>query len=118
MRGYEDIVRFDISMYNVSVVEVLEGKQDLADYQRGWLLVKGATIVSNKGEEVTACHKFGEHVPRMCVVGTMSRGVFDDLDAHCIIRPNDLLRCNDIWLSILSFTNSKATGIWKKTHMR
>lgn len=62
-------------MYNVSVVEVLQGKHDLADYQRDWLLVKGATMVSNEGEEVATCHKFGEHVPRMCVVKTMSRSL-------------------------------------------
>lgn len=62
-------------MYNVSVVEVLQGKQDLADYQCGWLLVKRATIVSNEGEKVTTCHKFGEHVPRMRVVRTMSRSL-------------------------------------------
>lgn len=62
-------------MYNISVVEVLQRKQDLSDYQRGWLLVKGATIVSNEGEKVTTCDKFGEHVPSMGVVRTMSRSL-------------------------------------------
>lgn len=62
MRCHEDIVRLDISVYNVLVMEILQSKQDLSNDQRNSRVLKAGTSVPNEREEITACHKLREHV--------------------------------------------------------
>jgi hypothetical protein len=48
-------------MYNVLIMQVLQGKQDLSDDQRCSHLLKGS-FIPNKREKVATCNKFGEDV--------------------------------------------------------
>jgi hypothetical protein len=71
MRSHEDIVRLDISVHNVSVMEILQSEQYLSDNQRGSRLLNADTSISDEREEVATRHKFGKNVARTRLVGAL-----------------------------------------------
>jgi hypothetical protein len=49
-------------MHDISVMEILKSKQNLSDDQRSSRVLEAGTSISNEREEITTCHKLGEHV--------------------------------------------------------
>jgi hypothetical protein len=82
-------------------MEILQSKQDLSHDQRNSRVLKVGASISNEREEITACHKLGEHVARTNLAKLMSNNALP-WNPHCIPGSNDLLDGDNVWLGFVS----------------
>lgn len=88
-------------MHDISVMEILQSKQDLSDDQRSSRFLKAGASISNEREKITACHKLGEHVATTELASFRSY-IALLWNPHRIAGPNDLLNGDNVRLGIVS----------------
>lgn len=93
----ENIFGLDVAVYDILLVEVVQGKQKLVDNERGHFILHLPVLVSDEGLQIASRSKLRQEVAAKQLAWVFEIVVVSGI-LHRVVRSEGPLNTDDVWL--------------------